>query len=52
MVGIGPGAKDDLTDSAKASLARAEVICGYTLYVELVRGLFPDKEVYSTGMTG
>lgn len=52
VVGIGPGAPDVLTDAAKAALSRAEVLCGYTLYVELVRGLFPEKEVYSTGMTG
>ena len=52
VVGIGPGAPDNLTDAAKAALARAEVLCGYTLYVELVRALFPEKEVYSTGMTG
>ena len=52
VVGIGPGAPDHLTDAAKAALARAEVLCGYTLYVELVHGLFPEKEIYSTGMTG
>ena len=52
VVGIGPGAPDHLTDAAKSALSRAEVLCGYTLYVELVRGLFPEKEVYSTGMTG
>ena len=45
VVGIGPGAPDHLTDAAKAALSRAED-------VELVRGLFPEKEVYSTGMTG
>jgi len=52
VVGIGPGAPEYLTDAAKTALSRAEVLCGYTLYVELVRGLFPEKEVYSTGMTG
>ena len=52
VVGIGPGAPDHLTDAARTALARAEVLCGYTLYVELVRALFPEKEVCSTGMTG
>lgn len=52
VVGIGPGAPEYLTDAAKTALSRAEVLCGYTLYVELVRSLFPEKEVYSTGMTG
>lgn len=52
VVGVGPGAPDHLTDAAKAALARAEVLCGYTLYVELIRPLFPDKEIYTTAMTG
>ena len=38
--------------AAKTALSRAEVLCGYTLYVELIRPLFPDKEIYTTAMTG
>lgn len=45
VVGIGPGDPSYLTDAAKAALSRAEVLCGYTLYVELIRPLFPEKEV-------
>ena len=47
VVGIGPGAPDHLTDAAKAALARAEVLCGYTLYVELVHALFPENTAVS-----
>ncbi len=52
VVGIGPGAPAYLTDAAETTLARAEVLCGYTLYVELVRARFPEKVIYTTGMTG
>ena len=52
VVGIGPGDPGYLTDAARAALDRAEVLCGYTLYVDLIRHLYPEKEVYTTGMTG
>ncbi|MBQ9045870.1 MAG: precorrin-3B C(17)-methyltransferase [Oscillospiraceae bacterium] len=52
VVGLGPGDPAYLTDAAKAALSKAEVICGYTLYVELIRPLYPEKEVFTTAMTG
>lgn len=51
VVGIGPGNKKGMTDAALAALRDAEVLCGYTKYIELVAPLFPDKPVISTGMT-
>ena len=33
------------------ALSRAEVLCGYTVYIDLVRPLFPEKEVFTTPMT-
>ena len=32
----------------RAALEDAQVLCGYTVYVELIRGLYPDKETYTT----
>ena len=52
VIGIGPGDAQTLTQRARAALEKAELICGYTLYADLLRPLFPDKEYYSTGMTG
>ena len=52
VIGIGPGDAQSLTQRARAALEKAELICGYTLYVELLRPLYPDKETYTTGMTG
>jgi len=50
VVGIGPGGADGMTLEARAAIERAELICGYTAYVELVAPLFPDKETYATPM--
>ena len=50
LVGIGPGGAEFLTGQAREALDRAEVLCGYTVYVELVAPLFPGKETYTTPM--
>ena len=52
VIGIGPGSPDQLTACAAKALEASEVICGYTLYNELLRPFYPDKEYWSTGMTG
>ena len=52
VIGMGPGDKQSLTGAARSALDRSELICGYTLYVELLKPLYPDKETYTTGMTG
>ena len=49
-VGIGPGGEEFFTQEAKAALERADVIAGYTVYVDLVRDLFPGKETFTTPM--
>ena len=51
VVGLGPGGARFLTAQARSALQQAEVLCGYTVYLNLVRPLFPEKETYSTGMT-
>lgn len=50
VVGLGPGKTEYFTAEAVRALEDADVICGYTVYVDLVRPQFPDKEYYSTGM--
>ena len=49
-VGIGPGGREFFTEEAMQALENADVIAGYTVYVDLVRDLFPDKEMFSTPM--
>ncbi len=51
VVGIGPGGAEQITPQAREAMARADVLCGYTVYIDLVQPLFPEKEVYTTPMT-
>ena len=51
LVGIGPGDGGGMTQAAKAALEQSEVLCGYTVYLDLVRQQYPDKETYTTPMT-
>ena len=51
VVGLGPGNAQFLTAQAQAALQNADVLCGYTVYIDLVRPHYPEKEVYTTGMT-
>ena len=52
VVGIGPGRREGRTIAADDALRRAEVIVGYTTYVELVRDEFAEKRFVTTGMHG
>ena len=49
-VGIGPGNREFFTDEAVQALEKADIIAGYTVYVDLVRDLFPGKEFFTTPM--
>ena len=50
VVGMGPGAYEEMTIRAVKTLEKCQVIVGYTLYVELIREHFPDKEFLTTPM--
>ncbi|MBQ3281255.1 MAG: precorrin-3B C(17)-methyltransferase [Eubacterium sp.] len=49
-VGLGPGGEEYFTGQARAAIEKSDVICGYTVYVDLVRDAFPDKEFFTTSM--
>lgn len=51
VVGIGPGGEEYMTRQAIAAMERADVLCGYTVYIDLVKPLFPEKECFITPMT-
>lgn len=51
VVGIGPGDFSQMTGQALAAMNAADVLCGYTVYIDLVRELFPEKEFFTTAMT-
>ena len=50
VVGIGPGDCEGMTLRARRVLEESEIIIGYTIYVDLVRDLFPGKEFLTTPM--
>ena len=49
-VGIGPGGRKYMTQEAADVLEKADVLCGYPVYLELVTPHFPGKELLSTPM--
>lgn len=50
IVGIGPGDAEYMTNQAYAALEQADVLCGYTVYIDLVKHLFSEKETFTTPM--
>ncbi|MCD8155282.1 MAG: precorrin-3B C(17)-methyltransferase [Clostridiales bacterium] len=50
VVGIGPGAYEQMTGRAIRALKESDEIIGYTVYVDLVKEYFPDKEFRTTPM--
>ncbi len=52
VVGIGPGGEEDLTARARLAMDQSEILCGYKVYVELMRPLYPEKKFYASPMLG
>lgn len=50
VVGIGPGAYEQMTIKAAKVLESCDAIVGYTVYVDLVKEHFPGKEFMTTPM--
>lgn len=50
VVGLGPGGADGMTVRAKAAIEASDVVVGYTVYIDLIRDLFPDKTFLTTPM--
>lgn len=50
VVGFGPGGYEDMTNRAVKAIEEAEVVIGYTTYVELLKRVFPEKEYAATPM--
>lgn len=50
VVGMGPGSPEMMTELARRTLMECDVIVGYTVYVELLRAQFGDKEFLTTPM--
>ena len=50
VIGLGPGGAEDMSGRARAAIESCEVVAGYTVYVDLLREEFPDKEILTTPM--
>ena len=50
VIGIGPGAREQMTVRADRILQESQVIIGYTVYVDLVKEFYPQAEFLTTPM--
>ena len=50
VVGIGPGGAEDMTYAAREAMDAADIIVGYSKYIELVKPLYPEKPTFDTPM--
>lgn len=50
VIGIGPGAYEQMTGKAILAMQNSDVIIGYTVYVDLVKEYFAGKEFLTTPM--
>ena len=50
IVGLGPGDPRYMTGQAREAVEQADILCGYTVYIDLIRSEYPEKEFYTTPM--
>jgi precorrin-3B C17-methyltransferase len=50
IIGIGPGALENMTLKAKEALCGSEVVVGYTVYIEQIKELISHQEIFVSGM--
>lgn len=50
MVGIGPGARNEISQRALDALKDSETIVGYKLYVDLVKDIVGNKQIIASAM--
>lgn len=51
VIGIGPGEYDSLTIKADRAIKECDTVIGYTVYADIVKTYYPDKEFITTSMT-
>lgn len=52
VIGIGPGQAQQMSAACFAALSEAEIFVGYKTYIDLIKPLYPEKEIFATGMMG
>ena len=52
VIGIGPGGLEHMTLRAKEAIEESNIIVGYNKYIDMIKPIVEDKELFSTGMRG
>lgn len=52
VIGIGPGGLEHMTLRAKEAIEESNIVVGYNKYIDMIKPLVDNKELYSTGMRG
>lgn len=50
VVGFGCGSRENMTLEAENAIMESDIVVGYTVYAELMKQYFPEKEYLTTGM--
>ena len=45
LIGIGPGSLEQITPAAKVAITEADVVIGYSLYLDLIKPLFRPEQI-------
>ena len=51
IVGMGPGNYEQMTVEAVKKIEESDIVIGYTVYTDLIKNIWPDKNCLSTPMT-
>ena len=52
VIGIGPGGLDYMTLRAKEAIDECNIVVGYNKYIDMIKPLVENKELFFTGMRG
>ncbi|MGL5647369.1 MAG: precorrin-3B C(17)-methyltransferase [Clostridium sp.] len=52
VIGIGPGGLEHMTLKALEAIKECDVVVGYTKYIDMIKPIIDDKEIFMTGMRG
>ena len=52
VIGIGPGGLEHMTLRAKEAIEESNIFFGYNKYIDMIKPLVENKELFSTGMRG
>ncbi len=52
VIGIGPGGLEHMTIRAMEAIKESDIVVGYNKYIDMIKPLLEEKEIFSTGMKG